>query len=569
MNRLKTFRQHDLGAGGNWDFNSASQKFKEDFSYDANGNILSLQRQNQNGSTMDKLGYVYNRDASGKLLNNRLAAVNDAVGVTNGNDMGNTSYSYDETGNLKTDAAAGITNIDWTVYGKIKSISKTGNGNIAYTYDASGNRVSKLVDNVSTFYVRDAQGNSLAVYDNAGNTTNWREQQLYGSSRLGMWKPNLNLATANGSSVWNNYGNKFFELSNHLGNVMAVINDNRLQAGSNYEPNVINSNDYYAFGGQMPGRSYTNTNASAYRYGFNGKENDNEVKGEGNQQDYGMRIYDPRVGRFLSVDPITAKYPELTPYQFASNSPIFGIDLDGLEIANPQMLLRKKYPVITGIADGIEASINKTWNFFKPGGDAYKANTYKQGVLFLEEVALSSSPVSDIYKPNTPKLDAMVDNLDKELLKGDSYSRTKYVSEFGTDLLSAYVGSKGLGKMGSLAGESFSAISKGLFTVNPSKFDYFFGRVVSGAEHNVVRSAQNLKDLTTLGIKTEKQLMGVFKDAIKKGTVASTKTNEFGTSVMRTVNVGNKGSIDVGFFYEKGNMSSTPSVTTIIPKIAK
>ena len=82
----------------------------------------------------------------------------------------------------------------------------------------------------------------------------------------------------------------------------------------------------------MPGRKFS---ASAeYRYGFNGKENDNDVKGEGNQQDYGMRIYDPRIGKFLSVDPITSKYPELTPYQFASNRPIDGIDLDGLEYLN-------------------------------------------------------------------------------------------------------------------------------------------------------------------------------------------------------------------------------------------
>ncbi len=77
----------------------------------------------------------------------------------------------------------------------------------------------------------------------------------------------------------------------------------------------------------MPGRKFN----GGYRYGFNGKENDNEVKGDGNQQDYGMRIYDPRLGRFLSVDPITAEYPELTPFQFASNNPIAGIDLDGLE----------------------------------------------------------------------------------------------------------------------------------------------------------------------------------------------------------------------------------------------
>jgi RHS repeat-associated protein len=87
--------------------------------------------------------------------------------------------------------------------------------------------------------------------------------------------------------------------------------------------------DYYPFGMLQPGRTYAATNS--YRYGFNGKENDNEVKGEGNQQDYGMRIYDPRLGRFLSVDPVTNKFPYLTPYQFASNSPISGVDLDGLE----------------------------------------------------------------------------------------------------------------------------------------------------------------------------------------------------------------------------------------------
>ncbi|WP_316824684.1 RHS repeat-associated core domain-containing protein [Pedobacter miscanthi] len=225
-----------------------------------------------------------------------------------------------------------INNVDWSVYGKINNIAKN-SGNISYTYDPSGNRVTKTANGIKTYYVRDAQGNSLAVYDNAGNTNNWREQQLYGSSRLGMWKPNINLATANGDNIWNSYGLKFFELSNHLGNVMDVVSDNRLQSGSTYEPDVINANDYYAFGGQMPGRSFTLEGSSAYRYGFNGKENDNEVKGQGNQQDYGMRIYDPRIAKFLSVDPISNEYPELTPYQFASNRPIDGIDQDGLEYA--------------------------------------------------------------------------------------------------------------------------------------------------------------------------------------------------------------------------------------------
>ncbi len=83
----------------------------------------------------------------------------------------------------------------------------------------------------------------------------------------------------------------------------------------------------------MPGRTYTS--GSGYRYGFNGKENDNEVKGEGNQQDYGMRIYDPRLGRFLSVDPLTKEYPWYTPYQFAGNTPIQAVDLDGAEPTYP------------------------------------------------------------------------------------------------------------------------------------------------------------------------------------------------------------------------------------------
>ena len=82
---------------------------------------------------------------------------------------------------------------------------------------------------------------------------------------------------------------------------------------------------------QMPGRKFNA--GDGYRYGFNGKENDNEVKGEGNQQDYGFRIYDPRLSRFLSVDPLTKSYPHYTPYSFAGNKPIKYIDFDGLEEA--------------------------------------------------------------------------------------------------------------------------------------------------------------------------------------------------------------------------------------------
>jgi RHS repeat-associated protein len=101
--------------------------------------------------------------------------------------------------------------------------------------------------------------------------------------------------------------------------------------GKTAEHDVVSATDYAPFGMQMVGRSFDAAGSTAYRYGFNGKENDNEVKGEGNQQDYGMRIYDPRLGKFLSVDPLTKSYPFYTPYQYAGNTPMQATDKDGGE----------------------------------------------------------------------------------------------------------------------------------------------------------------------------------------------------------------------------------------------
>ncbi|WCL81180.1 hypothetical protein PPO43_14490 [Saprospira sp. CCB-QB6] len=78
----------------------------------------------------------------------------------------------------------------------------------------------------------------------------------------------------------------------------------------------------------MPGRKFVS--GEGYRFGFNGKEDDRDW-GTQNIQDYGFRLYNPSIGKFLSVDPLAPEYPELTCYQFASNTPIQAIDLDGLE----------------------------------------------------------------------------------------------------------------------------------------------------------------------------------------------------------------------------------------------
>ena len=70
----------------------------------------------------------------------------------------------------------------------------------------------------------------------------------------------------------------------------------------------------------------------AYRFGFNGKEKDTDGEwGKLTHYDYGFRIYNPGIGKFLSVDPIAKDYPWYTPYQFAGNMPIQAMDLDGLE----------------------------------------------------------------------------------------------------------------------------------------------------------------------------------------------------------------------------------------------
>src|SRR5690554_5753647 len=67
----------------------------------------------------------------------------------------------------------------------------------------------------------------------------------------------------------------------------------------------------------------------AYRYGFNGMERDDDIKGKGNSYDFGARLYDSRLGRWLSIDPLASKYPGLSPYNFVANTPIQAIDPDG------------------------------------------------------------------------------------------------------------------------------------------------------------------------------------------------------------------------------------------------
>ncbi|WP_346432374.1 RHS repeat-associated core domain-containing protein [Flavobacterium lipolyticum] len=92
--------------------------------------------------------------------------------------------------------------------------------------------------------------------------------------------------------------------------------------------------------------------SDSYRYGFQGQEKDDELKGEGNSLNYTFRMHDPRVGRFFTIDPLTHKYPFYSPYHFSSNSPIMSVELEGLETST---LVNEKQKAIK------EHGAVKTW----------------------------------------------------------------------------------------------------------------------------------------------------------------------------------------------------------------
>ncbi|GAL83812.1 RHS repeat-associated core domain-containing protein [Sporocytophaga myxococcoides] len=177
----------------------------------------------------------------------------------------------------------------------------------------------------------------MAVYEESSEVQTLEELPIYGSDRVGNLEPGLNLALVNRAKRI--AGRRSYELKDHLGNVRVVINDFKMgydntgdSKADYYLAKISSFSDYGPFGEFLEARTL---NSNKYRYGFNGKENDNEIHGvNGSVQDYGMRMYDTRLGRFFSADPLIVQkqmYPELSPYQFSSNTPIWAVDWDGLE----------------------------------------------------------------------------------------------------------------------------------------------------------------------------------------------------------------------------------------------
>ena len=365
-------------------------EYASTYSYDANGNILSMTNHAKAddgiGKQMDVFSYNY-------LANtNQLTNVDDIVSSTDFtgdvDDQEVNNYAYDQIGQLIKDDAEKIDKITWTVTNKVKEVIYKGSlqgKKIRFDYDAMGHRISKHVTSVSgdvssTYYVLDAQGNAMSTYTYAtpiGNTPKkitLTERNIYGSKRVGIEQLSQVVAEDNsgqglvdvaetvgfwstnestGAREWVWYerpkklasykqeiGDKRYELANHLGNVLNVITDRKLpvaDANDNtkiayFTGDVVSYSDYLAFGQLAPNR-HGSANSENYDYGFNGMRKDDDIKNsEGTSYDFGARMYDPRLGRWLSVDPLESKYPTLSPYCFVGNSVLVYIDPDGKKI---------------------------------------------------------------------------------------------------------------------------------------------------------------------------------------------------------------------------------------------
>lgn len=374
LNRLKS--QQAFTLSGN--VPSPTSAYEMDLNYDGNGNIINLYRRGRESNPgMDKQVYRY-YDATNTEMpymgtptanaTNRLASVTDQENAGNYPETGNplngtvtdvdsqqpNNYSYDPIGNLIRDNAEGIQDIKWNLQNKITEIDKT-NSQLNFAYDALGNRVyKKYVDGTGTnetYYVRDASGTIIGTYEYKNGNLNWKEQEIYGASRLGLWRSNQPMTASEpawtGTVDWQNMrpqplmgdslsrGSKQYELTNHLGNVLATISDRKIQAGtptngtSGIIADLMSATDYYAGGMLMPGRIF---NSDSYRFGYNeGSVKDDEIAAApGSHFTTEFREGDTRLLTWWGTDPETNS--SQSPYAYMDGNPIWFDDPAGDDV---------------------------------------------------------------------------------------------------------------------------------------------------------------------------------------------------------------------------------------------
>ncbi len=172
-----------------------------------------------------------------------------------------------------------------------------------------------------------------------------------------------------------------------------------------------------------------------YRFGFQGQEMDNELKGDGNSLNYTFRMHDPRVGRFFATDPLSAKFPHNSPYAFSENRVIDGVELEGLEhcrydmdYMDPNVQQMAKWDGVTNYRDSKNYKIfNETRNtILQPAWEAvalegagalvlkglstlYNIYKYAKPVMAVERVLVVAEKVAvKTLKPVAVKIEGLV-----------------------------------------------------------------------------------------------------------------------------------------------------------------
>jgi RHS repeat-associated protein len=280
-----------------------SNKFREyDYSYDLNGNLFSLKRNDASGNLLDDLSYSY----LNSNLSNQLDTVGDHSSNTNGfyeRHTPGSDYSYDSNGNLTKDLNKGINTISYNFLNLPDSIRKDNTHKLIYLYDAMGTKVKEITIN-------------------AGTTTGryYFDGFEYENNKV------LSLIHMDEGVIKHSSGNFTYDyfIKDHLGNTRIAITPN-----TNNTPTLDQSIDYYPFGMEFSTKLDI---SSDNKYLYNGKELQDEQIGGVNLDwyDYGARFYDPQIGRWTTPDPLSEISRRWSSYSYCYNDPIRFIDPDGM-----------------------------------------------------------------------------------------------------------------------------------------------------------------------------------------------------------------------------------------------
>ena len=126
---------------------------------------------------------------------------------------------------------------------------------------------------------------------------------------------------------------------------VAAVGSQQWQSAIYFRCEPVQVSDYEPFGSELTNRTWTRTgNPTEYRFGFNGKETSDEIAAE--HYDFGARIYSGPLGRWLSVDPLAGKYPNMSPYVGIGNNPLMFVDPDGRTIVPSDAFTASRYGAV-------------------------------------------------------------------------------------------------------------------------------------------------------------------------------------------------------------------------------